>query len=40
MDTFPENTLTQYITKLPYRFDLIDEWEVRLSEIQYLGFVI
>ena len=35
MDTFPENTLTQYITKLPDQFDLIGEWEVRLSVIQY-----
>ena len=34
MDTFPENTLTQYVTKLPDRFDL-GEWEVGLSEIQY-----
>ena len=35
MDAFPENTLTQYITKLPDRFDLLGEWEVGLSEIQY-----
>ena len=35
MDTFPENTLTQYVTKLPDRFDLLGEWEVGLSEIQY-----
>ena len=35
MDTFPANTLTQYVTKLPDRFDLIGEWEVGLSEIQY-----
>ena len=35
MEMFPENTLTQYVTKLPDRFDLIGEWEVGLSEIQY-----
>ena len=35
MDAFPENTLTQYVTKLPDRFDLLGEWEVGLSEIQY-----
>ena len=35
MDVFPENTLTQYVTKLPDRFDLLGEWEVGLSEIQY-----
>ena len=35
MDTFPENTLTQYIAKLPDRFDLVGEWEVGLSEMQY-----
>ena len=35
MDTFPENTLTQYVTKLPDRFDLLGECEVGLSEIQY-----
>ena len=35
MDAFPENTLTHYITKLPDRFDLLGEWEVGLSEIQY-----
>ena len=35
MDAFPENTLTQYLTKLPDRFDLLGEWEVGLSEIQY-----
>ena len=35
MDAFPENTLTHYVTKLPNRFDLLGEWEVGLSEIQY-----
>ena len=35
MDAFPENTLTHYVTKLPDRFDLLGEWEVGLSEIQY-----
>ena len=35
MDTFPENTLTQYVTKLPDRFYLLGEWEVGLFEIQY-----
>ena len=35
MDAFPENTLTQYVTKLPDRFDLLGEWEVGLSEILY-----
>ena len=34
MNTLPENTLTQYVTKLPDRFDL-GEWEVVLSEIKY-----
>ena len=34
MDTFPINTQTQYVTKLPDRFDLV-EWEVGLSKIQY-----
>ena len=35
MDAFFENILTQYVTKLPDRFDLFGEWEVGLSEIQY-----
>ena len=35
MDTFPENTLAQYVTKLLDRFDLLGEWEVGQSEIQY-----
>ena len=35
MDAFHENTLTQYVTKLPDRFDLLGEWEVGLSETQY-----
>ena len=36
MDTFPENTLTQNVIKLPHRFDITEKWEVKLSEIQYL----
>ena len=35
MDMFPENTLTRYVTKLPGRMDLIGDWEVGLSEIQF-----
>ena len=35
MNTFPENTLTQHVTKLQERIDLLGEWEVRLSEIHY-----
>ena len=35
IDAFPENTLTHYVTKLPDRFDLLGEWEVGLSEMQY-----
>ena len=36
MDYYPSNTIANYITKLPQPFDLSGEWEVGLSEIQYL----
>ena len=32
---YPNNTLTNYVTKLPQMFDLNGEWEVGLSEIQF-----
>ena len=35
MDFYPNNTLANYITKLPQLFDLTGEWEVGMSEIQY-----
>ena len=35
MDFYLNNTLANYITKLPQLFDLNGVWEVGLSEIQY-----
>ena len=35
MEYFPNNTLSNYVTKLPQPFDLKGEWEVGLSEIQF-----
>ena len=35
MSYFPDNTLTNYVTRLPKLFDLKGEWEVGLVEIQY-----
>ena len=35
MEYHPENTLTNYVTRLPKLFDLKGEWEVGLVEIQY-----
>ena len=35
MEYFPNNTLSNYGTKLPQPFDLKREWEVGLSEIQF-----
>jgi hypothetical protein len=35
MNYYPDNTLANYVTKLPQLFDLSGEWEVGLSEIQF-----
>jgi len=35
MSYYPENTLANYITKLPQAFDLKGDWEVGLYEIQF-----
>ena len=35
MNYYPNNTLANYVTKLPHSFDLPGEWEVGLSEIQF-----
>ena len=35
MEYFLNNTLSSYGTKLPQPFDLKEEWEVGLSEIQF-----
>ena len=35
MKMYPDNTLAHYITDLPRRIDLTDEWECGLAEIQY-----
>ena len=35
MEYFPNNTLSNYGTKLPQPFDLNGEWEVGLPEIQF-----
>ena len=35
MALFPENTLSDYTTKLPRDFALVGSWEVALSEIMY-----
>ncbi|KAI8488092.1 hypothetical protein Bbelb_342100 [Branchiostoma belcheri] len=35
MDIFPENTVTNYRTKLAHPIELSGEWEVGLVEIQY-----
>ena len=35
MNYYPDNTLTQYTTKLPQFLDLEGRWEVGLSEIQF-----
>ena len=36
IEYFPNNTLSNYGTKLPQPFELKEEWEVGLSEIQFL----
>ena len=35
MEVYPDNTMTNFVTKLPNRLELIGEWEVGLVEIQY-----
>ena len=35
MDYHPENTLTNFVTRLPTVIDLEGSWEVALMEIQY-----
>lgn len=35
MKYYPNNTLSEFVTKLPQHFDLVGEWEVGLSEIQF-----
>ena len=35
MDTFPNNTLTEYTVKLPERVDLAGAWEVGLASITF-----
>ena len=35
MENFPDNTLTNFKTKLAQPIELIGEWEVALSELQY-----
>ena len=35
MEVYPNNTLTNYVTRLPNRIELEGQWEVGLVEIQY-----
>ena len=35
MNYFPDNTLTNYTTRLPQMIDLDGSWEVGVAEIQY-----
>ena len=35
MNYYPDNTLSNYITKLPQLFDLDGSWEVGLSEVLF-----
>jgi hypothetical protein len=35
MDYIPDNTLTNFTTRLPQMMDLDGSWEIGLAEIQY-----
>ena len=35
MDTYPNNTVTDYATKLPHPLELDGQWEVGLVEMTY-----